>query len=149
VKISTPFCLIVILPMLLVARSSSAQATRRTGYVNQFHTCRGFDRMDVRTAPATPGGGVQISFFVSGVDSLSPAGRAGLRNGDQVTSMNGVDLSRMQRGTTAYRDEPGSTNVLRVRNEQGEHEIRFVVGRWVKVGADSTCRDDPTGQRRP
>src|SRR5262245_55519539 len=99
------------------------QETFRTGYVNQYHTCRGWGRARIRPIS---GNDDRMSVVLLEVDSLSPAGRAGLREGDELVSMNGVDQTHfLPPGTVAYRDSTGAANVLRVRDAHGEREIRF------------------------
>ena len=145
---SVPVRLLVGLLALTVARSGQAQQMR-TGYVNKYHTCRGDSGTHIRIVRLPNDEVALTTVVVFGVDSLSPVGRAGLRNGDQVTLMNGVDLTDLVRGVVAYRDAPGDTNVWKIRNAAGEREIRFVVGHWVKVGADSVCRNDGTATQHP
>jgi len=145
---SVPVRLLVGLLALTVARSGQAQQMR-TGYVNKYHTCRGDSGTHIRIVRLPNDEVALTTVVVFGVDSLSPVGRAGLRNGDQVTLMNGVDLTHLVRGVVAYRDAPGDTNVWKIRNAAGEREIRFVVGHWVKVGADSVCRNDGTATQHP
>jgi len=129
---------------VLVFPSTNAfgQATRRTGYVNPYNTCRGFSALQMRSSVGADGRSDLRGFpVVAGVDSLSPAGLAGLRNGDSLVAMNGVPtLGGRGPGTVAYRHAPGDTNVLRVRNTAGEHDITFVVGEWIRSGRDSLCR---------
>jgi len=145
---AAPFNVLVAIAALTVATSGHAQQMR-TGYVNKYHTCRGDSGSHIRIVQLPNGELALTTVVVFGVDSLSPVGRAGLRSGDQVTVMNGVDQTHSVPGIVAYRDAPGDTNVWKIRNTAGEREIRFVVGHWVKVGTDSVCRSDGTAQQHP
>jgi serine protease Do len=63
---------------------------------------------------------------VSAVEPGSPAAQAGLRVGDAILELNGVDT----RGTPLFAvQEPGTRYVLRIRRGDEEREVTLVVAR--------------------
>ncbi len=85
---------------------------------------------DQAAEPGAPGGGPGRGVLVAGVERGSPAARAGLRNGDTVTAINGerVDSSRiMVRAVAAV--APGQIVRVTVLRDGRAQEIPVQVGR--------------------
>lgn len=111
----------------------SAQRTIQTGFSNPYNTCQGVI-LGVR------GGAAGTVSFVRQLDPLSPEALAGLRTGDTIVVMNGIELGRRPAGSPiAWRYTPGDTNVYEVRGQTGPRRVKFIVGEWHDVPADSAA----------
>lgn len=121
-----------IIVSLLSASTASAQAIS-TGFANVHNTCQGFNR----GGPfPNPGDSVFI-MVVTRIDTLSPAGVAGVRTGDQIVAINGVRNVNPPDRRMRVRLVPGDSNVVTVVRQGIERDVRFIIGEWMSLPADS------------
>lgn len=114
--------------VMLPARGLAAQAAATPVYERG---CRGDE---IQATINGTFGTVESYPIVSYVQAGSPAGVAGLRVGDTLVTMDGVDL--MQATLPKRRFAVGDTIRLSVRRTEGKKDVALVLGR-----RDSTARD--------
>lgn len=73
-------------------------------------------------------GETTLTLRVNSVVAASPAERAGLRSGDAILRINGLNATEQLLSTLGTSMEPGDTVTFRVRRDGGERDLRIVAG---------------------
>lgn len=71
-------------------------------------------------------GEVTLTLKVTSVVAESPAERAGLRNGDAILRINGLNATEQLLNTLGTSMEPGDTVTFRVRRDDRERDVRII-----------------------
>ena len=121
----------IALAILIGAHISEAQASSAR---DTSHTCQGFNRR-LQISRLSNG---EFRMFVSTIDTLAPEGRAGLRSGDEIITINGQPNVLQSGGGLRPKLARGDTNVLVVRRDSIEHTFRYIIGEWQPLPSDST-----------
>ncbi len=102
-------------------------STRSEGWLGMGISC---SRCSLTTSDE--GGGRRWTFSarpaVFSVDDNGPADRAGIRTGDTLVSIDGLDLTTLQGGAAFGSVKPGQEVTLRFRRDAQEQEVRLVAG---------------------
>jgi hypothetical protein len=69
--------------------------------------------------------------IVAHLDPQSPAGLAGIANGDTVVTLNGVAGGWPEQ--SSWKDNPGDTNSVRVKGRGEIRDVSFAVGTYVSL----------------
>lgn len=117
-----------------------------------LESCRNFNSIHraVWSSADPKGDNLNVSYpVVAAVDAASPAGVAGIANGDSLVAVNGTSTLRSSAPEISlWHLDVGARNVASIKRGSRMLEVAFEMGEWVAAPGAATEPDPATGQPR-